>query len=202
MAVLHGRLACFTVGFAREVCMVHRRFCTGIRTVLHGRYALFTGGFAREVCFVYWRFYTVAHVPVAHHSVRKFLVACLSRAIRCYGPTRQSSDTKPLPYILFGIGLSAVTFVACNCSYAEIGRSFHETVPSNPYAHRIFPAIVSRTFIKSSHETGWITSVHLQRASGSDRLVGLVVKASASRAEDPGFESRLRRDFFGVESYQ
>ena len=34
------------------------------------------------------------------------------------------------------------------------------------------------------------------------RLDGLVVKASASRAEDPGFESRLRRDFFGVESYQ
>ena len=29
------------------------------------------------------------------------------------------------------------------------------------------------------------------------RLVGLVVKASASRAEDPGFESHLRRDFFG-----
>ena len=35
-----------------------------------------------------------------------------------------------------------------------------------------------------------------------DRLVGLVVKASASRAQDPGFESRLRREFFGVESYQ
>ena len=34
------------------------------------------------------------------------------------------------------------------------------------------------------------------------RLVGLVVKASASRTEGPGFESRLRRDFFGVESYQ
>ena len=30
----------------------------------------------------------------------------------------------------------------------------------------------------------------------------LVVKASASRAQDPGFESHLRRDFFGVESYQ
>ena len=28
-----------------------------------------------------------------------------------------------------------------------------------------------------------------------DRLSGLVVKASTSRAEDPGFESRLRRDF-------
>ena len=36
----------------------------------------------------------------------------------------------------------------------------------------------------------------------ADRLVGLVVKASASRAEGPGFESRLRRDFFGAESYQ
>ena len=29
------------------------------------------------------------------------------------------------------------------------------------------------------------------------RLVGLVVKASASRGQDPGFESRLRRDFSG-----
>ena len=36
----------------------------------------------------------------------------------------------------------------------------------------------------------------------ADRLVGRVVKASTSRAEGPGFESRLRRDFFGVESYQ
>ena len=35
-----------------------------------------------------------------------------------------------------------------------------------------------------------------------DRLVGLVIKVSASRAEDPGFESRLRRDFSGVESYK
>ena len=35
-----------------------------------------------------------------------------------------------------------------------------------------------------------------------DRLVGLVVKASASRAEGPGFESRLRRDFFRGVSYQ
>ena len=30
-----------------------------------------------------------------------------------------------------------------------------------------------------------------------NRLVGLVVKASASGAEDPGFESRFRRDFSG-----
>ena len=30
----------------------------------------------------------------------------------------------------------------------------------------------------------------------------LVVKASASRAEGPRFDSRLRSDFSGVESYQ
>ena len=41
-----------------------------------------------------------------------------------------------------------------------------------------------------------------QSSLGVFRLVGLVVKASASRPEDPGFDSRLRRDFFGVESYQ
>ena len=35
-----------------------------------------------------------------------------------------------------------------------------------------------------------------------DRLAGLVVKASASTAEDPGFESSFRRDFSEVESYQ
>ena len=36
----------------------------------------------------------------------------------------------------------------------------------------------------------------------SDGLTGLVVKASASRAEDLGFESRLSRDFFGIKSNQ
>ena len=35
-----------------------------------------------------------------------------------------------------------------------------------------------------------------------DRLVDLVVKASASGAEDPVFESCLHLDFSGVESYQ
>ena len=44
-----------------------------------------------------------------------------------------------------------------------------------------------------------VTKCHF---SDEDLLVGLVVKAPASRAEDPGFESRLRRDFSGVESYE
>ena len=51
----------------------------------------------------------------------------------------------------------------------------------------------------------YIVFKSINRSTGDplkDRLVGLVVKASASRAEDPGFEFRLRRDFFKVESYQ
>ena len=58
--------------------------------------------------------------------------------------------------------------------------------------------------IKSTNATDW-----LQWLTGSadvftpgpptfDRLIGLVVQASASREEGPEFESRLRRDFFGV----
>ena len=35
-------------------------------------------------------------------------------------------------------------------------------------------------------------------SSQTDRLVGLVVKKSASRTEDPEFESRLRLDFSGL----
>ena len=44
-----------------------------------------------------------------------------------------------------------------------------------------------------------VFSVDENRAASScyHRLVGLVVKASASREEDPGFKSRLRQYFFG-----
>ena len=54
---------------------------------------------------------------------------------------------------------------------------------------------------QSDEDNADITTAKL-RHHMINRLVGLVVKASASRAEDPGFESHLRRDFFGVESYQ
>ena len=41
-----------------------------------------------------------------------------------------------------------------------------------------------------------------QQSVNKDRLVGLMVKASASWVEGPEFESHLRRYVFGVESYQ
>ena len=52
-----------------------------------------------------------------------------------------------------------------------------------------YSLMVSLSGIVVSHRWRWLLS--------PDRLVGLVVKASASGAEDPGFESRLRWDFSG-----
>ena len=48
-------------------------------------------------------------------------------------------------------------------------------------------------FVHSCDESKCV--VYLLNLIG-DRLVALVVKASASRGEDPGFESRLCQDFF------
>ena len=40
-----------------------------------------------------------------------------------------------------------------------------------------------------------MATIHIEGLHAIYRLVGLVVKASASGAEDPGIESRLRWDF-------
>ena len=56
---------------------------------------------------------------------------------------------------------------------------------------------MQESFVRSYH-LGASLSVPFKH----DRLVGRVVKVSTSRAEGPGFKSRLRRDFFGVKSYQ
>ena len=69
----------------------------------------------------------------------------------------------------------------------RLKRDYYETLPS------------ARLSASNTHY------LHVFSAYGTldlDCLVGVVVKASASRAEDPGFVSRLRRDFSGVESYQ
>ena len=73
-------------------------------------------------------------------------------------------------------------------------------------------AKTSVLIISSSFQSIWMEFGNVLRlvvlmklilvSSCPDRLVGLVVKVSASRANDPGFKSRLRRDFSGVESYK
>ena len=67
-----------------------------------------------------------------------------------------------------------------------------------------------RLFYRSArwycHDKNSICCMHLRFSHlfclSVGRFVGLVVKASASRVADPGFDSRLRRDSFRVESYQ
>ena len=56
--------------------------------------------------------------------------------------------------------------------------------------------------LRPSNMLVYLMDGYAQTSLRAAMLGGLVVGASASREEDPGFESRLRRDFFGVESYQ
>ena len=51
--------------------------------------------------------------------------------------------------------------------------------------------------VKACCFTGCLTSYQHANVSQGYRLVGLVVKASTLRAEDPGFESHLHQDFLG-----
>ena len=78
---------------------------------------------------------------------------------------------------------------ACHCSGCCCGAG-------SAGCTGLFPPLTARQPVLSA------LLVWLHGLVSFNRLVGLVVKASASRAEDPGFESRLCRDFFGVESYQ
>ena len=52
-------------------------------------------------------------------------------------------------------------------------------------------------FIARLETYAGVRAQRLDKPVPGDRLAGLVVKASATGAEDPGFESRLRRDFTG-----
>ena len=78
-----------------------------------------------------------------------------------------------------------------NCRHSTV-VGLHDSDP-----RAVWKQFTSRPGISGAH-----FPIHLP----SHCLVGLVVKASAPRAEDPGFDSRLRReDFFSriwVSSYQ
>ena len=57
--------------------------------------------------------------------------------------------------------------------------------------------VLMRRSVFRHSRADWSVDFILRLVFAVYRLVGLVVKASASRAEDPEFESRLRRDFSG-----
>ena len=61
-----------------------------------------------------------------------------------------------------------------------------------PSVENTFPLLFVR-----NNKNPILSAIVISSPPFTHRLGGLVVKASASRAEDPGFESRLRRDFSG-----
>ena len=80
-------------------------------------------------------------------------------------------------------------------------------LPHDDYRCSEYLAVVQATRTSpasEAHETELFSGHDLGcSGTGTDRLPRWPSgKASASRAEGPGFESRLRRDFFGVESCQ
>ena len=79
------------------------------------------------------------------------------------------------------------------------GLEVKTPTPGDPGFHsmtRDFKIGSSPTFLPDARPDGVSAGTSRPGVSMIYRLVGLVVKASSSRAEDPGFVSRLRRDFF------
>ena len=68
--------------------------------------------------------------------------------------------------------------------------------------HKYITYIETDTILFTDHPNIVLTYTCVSINISMLRIVGLVVKASASRAEDPGLESRLRRDLSGFFSYQ
>ena len=86
--------------------------------------------------------------------------------------------------------VTKLTWPAAPCQYQSYGRWW----PPRPCWGWRDPQ--GSAVIKDQHDT--LSTSLLYRHWQHDCLVGLVLKASASGAEHPGFESCLRRGFFGT----
>ena len=85
-------------------------------------------------------------------------------------------------------------YISRNCALATVTCQADSVIPSSPRQLRVSFHLLP---LQRSIISAWTIRRHaarncmvLRRSSTTRRLVGLVVKASASRAEDPGFESR------------
>ena len=79
----------------------------------------------------------------------------------------------------------------------EVGSTPPVSQPHSNILHRVY-FLGSLCQLQFQFVSVQDSIVSLGKALSGHHLVGLmVIKASASRAEDPGFESRLRRDFSG-----
>ena len=86
--------------------------------------------------------------------------------------------------------------LSCSLPPGHYGATGAWSTMVHPANHGAVPSLLVTTALEGLEHNG--PSCKSWRCSlSSNRLDGLVVKVSASRAEDPRFESRLRRDFFG-----
>ena len=118
------------------------------------------------------------------------------------GPTSPNSDPTTLD-VRHGSSFST-TFQ----SKYPVPHSFTHTSGLNCKIHAAWSALIGQVLQEVSLSfTLCPQGKHLDKSFQSviscpvNRLLGLVVKASATREEDPGFESRLCVGFFRVESY-
>ena len=83
------------------------------------------------------------------------------------------------------------------CDYYDSNNSSDDDVNDSMMMIMMVVVVVMirRLMVMKNTMSRFIHTVSNACVPGIDRLVGLVVKAFASGAEDPGFESRLRQDF-------
>ena len=133
-----------------------------------------------------------------------------------YGRTTDTTNTSAvlkLEAVLLAWQCSAVIvhsncdFGCHSCVYVAATRKEQETDPSGTkfYSRKAFSQYGIKCFLttpvsSSYRHTVPVTAVLILLLQNTPHRWPSG-KVSASRAEGPGFESRLRRDFFGVESY-
>ena len=118
-------------------------------------------------------------------QIRCTLIACILPCVTwCEGRTQVLSLTTLTSHLLMLMALTGAT--------SGVDNLFAVALICLQHARLRYPG-------RNIPVTDWCISVKHSLCHHNPLLV---VKASASRAEDPGFESRSRRDFSGVESYQ
>ena len=99
-----------------------------------------------------------------------------------------------LLFLLLSLSLSILLFLLLSLSKGTAGKG--SCSPLRPAPRFVAWSSIIHISSPSPPFMGNQNDCHLTNESlNVDRLAGLMVKASASRAEDPEFEFRLRRDF-------
>ena len=134
-------------------------------------------------------FYLVCPLPCLCTTASVFHLFCVPMCVPNY----------------FNSTMSIFQFFLCPNVYSTLFVLHHACIPPNPCS-AMFPTlsvlqcvfhIICTPLCLYSSQSEFRCVFHLIGSPPCDRLGGLVVKASASGTEDPGFESRLRRDFSG-----